>query len=768
MKAKYIKIVNLIVALLVALFCVGQVFAWLADRRYEDDKNFGGSSASPYFAYGDGTATKKDVNGDTWTPASGVDWDKKTGPYGLESYNHLYNLAWLQNNGRFFDSSTQQETQYYFELADNISIGDYWLPPIGNDDHPFIGIFDGNGHTISGLKITTDKEKLEQSAMPTTEGYVFSNAVGFFGNTGATSKIKNFILDKPYVEVAADAAYATGNTAKTGTVVGLAIGHVGGLAQSIGVLADGKAPASSASKPKDIVGTVTYMDVNRNNYTTFNSILGELAKGTDSSVTGGGHGEGSSGGSGSNFGSSFDVDGLVERLYKIYKGKYGQEYKTKGEMLNNALPKISTSNTYPVPDKGEKVPFSVTSESDYSYTLDAKEVVADNNVGYVLGNENKTDLLDIKFGKPLGNLDEEKGIYVNPGGDNAIWSNGETLSRKNVPKWFYWWGTKVYKSGTSGEFEWNFDQQGANSNSYCTNQGFYPFTKAEEAALPEGIRNIISGDTYNEYAIRMNVGNVYSAVNYAPNNDTKDYWSDHGEISWMGTTYGTDDPVGLPNNGIWFKPATTGKIRFVMYTEDMAHDFGLMKFKRKNATKDNPFKLDEGSDIVFLDKDNNEKSSPPFTVIFARLPAYVLCYYEYEVTQEDLDLGVEFVVQRGSSATSDSTGMAHFIYMDLGASAEVDNDNGEVVEDKISAIDFIYQDVKIAQSAGTGYNMGDFIVGGALYIKSHTSIYFEEIANVLEIAFIRLANEGGKNMSISTKSAEVHATYPEYVTGLVE
>lgn len=736
MKAKYIKIINLIVALLVALFCVGQVFAWLADKRYEDDNNFGGSSASPYFAYGDGTAVKKDVNGDAWDPSSGVEWDKKTGPYGLDSYNHLYNLAWLQNTGRFFDSSTQQETQYYFELAGNITLqGDYWLPPIGNDEHPFIGVFDGNGKKIINLHITTDKNKL--TAKPVGSSYQFSNAVGLFGNTGETSKIKNFILESPYVEAPAvgDTDVDTSYSSLRNKAIGLAIGHVAGLAQSIGVYAHSE--------------TQTFLSASKE-YTTFNSILGELAKGKDSSVTGGGHGEGSSGGSGSNFGGSFDVDNLLDRLYKI---KANKESGSASSYLPNLH--AGSGDDKPVLAAAQEIPFSVTEESTYEGS-EAKEVIADNNIGYYIGSQNKINDISLKFGEPLGVMDEN-GDYYNPNGEWANWtdSNGKTpYESGNVPKWFYWWDSNA---------------QTANENAYKTGSGLKPLTKAQMDALPAGIKEIISGENYNSVAIRLNQIVAWSRYNYASDSVSNDfYWSDHGAISLMGKTYGSkENPVALPNNGIWFKPVHTGKIRFVMYVDSkhMGHDFALVKLKRAKATKDNPFLLESGDDIHFLDA-NNEETGPekPTAIMSSQLLSNVLAYFEYEVTQEDLDLGAEFLL----GGSKQNTNYGYFLYMDIGSNAEVDNDNGEIVEDKISAIDFIYKDVEIAQSAGTGFKVGDFIVGGALYEKSHTSIYFEKIADALTIVYIRLANEGGKNMSISTKSAEVHATYPEYVTGLVE
>ena len=70
-----------------------------------------GSSSSGYFAYGDGSAEN---------------------PYGIRIPRHLYNLAWLQYIGYFGDK------QIYFELANDVDMSGWTLPPIGTEDNPFI------------------------------------------------------------------------------------------------------------------------------------------------------------------------------------------------------------------------------------------------------------------------------------------------------------------------------------------------------------------------------------------------------------------------------------------------------------------------------------------------------------------------------------------------------------------------------------------------------------------------------------------------------
>lgn len=236
MKLKLVKIANLIMVTLFTLFIAGSVFAWFAGDMINRELEMEGASAA-YFESGSGT---------------------ETDPFIITNERHIYNLAWLNNTGRFGD------TKYYFKVNNNIEISSNdWIPPIGTEAHPFYGDFNGNGKTISNLKVTTDKTKLKNSLYGTayieTSGsdvsessYRFSPAVGFFGKTAEGSNITNFILSEPTVLVAASDYSTSGNS-----VVGLAIGHVADMASSIGVV--------EGDLAVEVVG-----------YVSFNSILGEL------------------------------------------------------------------------------------------------------------------------------------------------------------------------------------------------------------------------------------------------------------------------------------------------------------------------------------------------------------------------------------------------------------------------------------------------------------------------------------------------------------
>lgn len=97
-------------------------------------------------------------------------------PYLLSTRDHLYNLQQLTQLGSF-DGNT------HFKLETDIDLGSDPMLPIGTENNPFYGQFDGNGKIISNAVISS-KNLLD---------------VGFFGYTSIGSSIKNFVLNNPLI-----------------------------------------------------------------------------------------------------------------------------------------------------------------------------------------------------------------------------------------------------------------------------------------------------------------------------------------------------------------------------------------------------------------------------------------------------------------------------------------------------------------------------------------------------------------------------------------
>lgn len=200
MRKKAVKFVALtgISGFSLAAACIASV-AWFISTIKITDINGTGTTEPAYFAYGSGTSDD---------------------PFGISDTRHLSNLAWLQYNGSF------DNTNYYFELANDINENgsEYVMPPIGTEAHPFIGVFDGNGHTVYNVKITNDYDQF--SRKPHNITYVESNTevIGFFGVVGnldgesyssQVNSLHDVTLENLTVESVTD-----------NTLIGLAAGYV--------------------------------------------------------------------------------------------------------------------------------------------------------------------------------------------------------------------------------------------------------------------------------------------------------------------------------------------------------------------------------------------------------------------------------------------------------------------------------------------------------------------------------------------------------------
>ena len=441
-------------------------------------------------------------------------------------------------------------------------------------------------------------------------------------------------------------------------------------------------------------------------------------------VTGGG--TLGTGGSGSAFGASFDVEGMLARLNNILDNK-------KSSTPSWRLPDIDATNTNPVPINLEKVAFSVTEESTYT-GANAKEVVADNNIGYFLGNQNKiVTSKELRFVEPLT---LENGVYVDKSGKSST-----------VPRWFYSYTTE------SGSYD-TIAQSPAFSNNV-----FNPISQDEFDSLPQGILDLLEDVDTKKRFTGIRLSQTYNNVNTPTYSNDLAGWAFHGQINWMGTTYGngfmyphkdekgnityyvadengnsTGDMLNeygqnilfynytggiyLPNNAIWFKPSRTGNIKFVMYATNLGEGFALIKITRNSATAKNPFYTDPGEGWQY----GNDITFEP--IIRTSLPNGVLLYYEYEVSTKDIASGnIEYMLMQYGN------GGADFLYMDIGSSAESDKSDTDHADPlkAVSAIDFIYGGVTITQKDISTDNdtvipAGSFVIENALYKETGTMI----------------------------------------------
>ena len=166
-----------LVMLMVIVLLVSLSYAWYGNVLMTPLKDVTGHVIylARYFESGNGRFPNKLTSGytgsgdnETWVPGENIDGDiaskaefqspSTDGAFEIKTPEQLYNLAWLQFMGYFSDPDETAEgddkkniPEYYFYLSADLDMSGYVLPPIGTAEYPFIGNFDGNGHSIIGL-----------------------------------------------------------------------------------------------------------------------------------------------------------------------------------------------------------------------------------------------------------------------------------------------------------------------------------------------------------------------------------------------------------------------------------------------------------------------------------------------------------------------------------------------------------------------------------------------------------------------------------------
>ena len=160
----------------------------------------------------------------------GYIYDSNTNTYTVYNADGLMNVAELVNGGK---------TDINITLDKNIDLtGKVWTP-IGTDyDNAYTGTFDGGGHTITGLTITTNDE--------------YVGLFGYLGNFGKFGTVKNVVMDGIQITCNHRLGYAGGvagysrgiieNCSVSGSVSGTV--SVGGV---VGAQRDGSITGCSSS-----------------------------------------------------------------------------------------------------------------------------------------------------------------------------------------------------------------------------------------------------------------------------------------------------------------------------------------------------------------------------------------------------------------------------------------------------------------------------------------------------------------------------------------
>ena len=299
------------VILLATSITVGASLAWFHPSAHVGGNEGGtnvlpidGSSASSYFAYGKGTSTD---------------------PYGIRTPRQLYNLAWLQYLG-YLDLDTKQQ---YFELAKDLDMTGWTLPPIGTETNPFIGNFDGNNYTISNLTVSNSFEDYATTGHPSTvdsDTFEELHIVGLFGIIGNYGKtIAGYV---PTANAFTDTGIkdVTVKTTFTNSLVGIAAGYVDGGMSSVAVEKGTIDLVSSGTTTSYGGFTTNISDYTVVGYTTNKASFKKVSENVyDVSVQTGQEFVAQSMGNASGWGGSIDMNSVYDRIGWFENGQTRSE-----------------------------------------------------------------------------------------------------------------------------------------------------------------------------------------------------------------------------------------------------------------------------------------------------------------------------------------------------------------------------------------------------------------------------------------------------------
>lgn len=345
---------------------VAVTFCWFSRGELLNFRDDFGSAKASYFGGGDGSSEEK--------------------AYVISSSTHFYNLAWLQYLGYFnaAGGANNGRLQSYFKLTKNIDMSELQrngtvsaLPPIGTEQYPFIGNFNGNGHKIDKVfvsnlmsdlivrpttyKTATDDNNNEVLAVYGTAGTTTKavNIVGLFGVTGDygvsadvkgvvsgsneyTNKFKDSLslptaattsgADEVYYGVMKVGNLYTDNlsvkSASSKTLVGLAAGYASASLSNVGVYRCSITVNAGATGLSDSAPLSNY------------SLLGDYNDAVitwDEKPSGGG-----GGGSGNDWGGSIDFYDLSKRItYILNKNQQYNSFTITNSKNNMGLNGIS-------------------------------------------------------------------------------------------------------------------------------------------------------------------------------------------------------------------------------------------------------------------------------------------------------------------------------------------------------------------------------------------------------------------------------------------
>ena len=256
-------------------------------------------------------------------------------PYIISNRNHLYNLAWLQYMGMYNNPVVQK----YFKLKNDIDMNGLTLPPIGTDEYPFLGHFDGNNKTISNLNISNDDPTSNNSDFGVTkpsvsnlQGTTPPNIVGFFGVVGQSPTIEDLTYTSSIVSISnLTLNNLTVKSLTDETLIGLAAGYVDGTMSGVKISGDATINVDGESTTAAMSSITEHIsDYGLVGYSTNTSRAGSYSQDISAHFD-----SDDDEGQGSNWGGSIAIDDLFDRLLAIKNSYTVENSSYVTEVTNN-------------------------------------------------------------------------------------------------------------------------------------------------------------------------------------------------------------------------------------------------------------------------------------------------------------------------------------------------------------------------------------------------------------------------------------------------
>ena len=127
-------------------------------------------------------------------PIGSINYNSELGAYEIKSVNNLNDLAVYVNGSGTYSNTGETETVKHnckdltFKMTADITFpntGDNNFTTIGGINHNFLGTFDGQGHTISGIRI-------DKSGLLSNDDYI--GIFGVVGDNVGDPKVKNLVV----------------------------------------------------------------------------------------------------------------------------------------------------------------------------------------------------------------------------------------------------------------------------------------------------------------------------------------------------------------------------------------------------------------------------------------------------------------------------------------------------------------------------------------------------------------------------------------------